>query len=179
MFVLDKLTKLDLPHRQMPMRRPDNQEVYSLPNQDVDPNIPGPCIIIELLEYQKQVSNQDAAAYYFKDLAEANGTAPENTSFTRQPISRTGTFPNLSAFSSGIGFQNISPGRDVDVAGNPRPTNPVWVKLEIAVFRLETVHTDLLVTLSTPTAETQVSGFSETFTRAVETLSIQNWGLFG
>lgn len=163
-----------------PHTRPDNQEVYSLPNEDADPSIPGPCIVIELLEYQKQVSDQDAAGHYFKDLAEANGTAPENMTFTAQSLSMTPTFPNLSAVSSGIGFQNISPGRDVDVAGNPRPANPVWVRVEIAVFRLETVQTDLLVTLSTPTAERQDNNeYSPTFTRAVETLSIQNWGLFG
>jgi len=159
---------------------PDNQEVYSLPNEGGDPNIPGPCIIVELLEYQKQLSDQEAATYYFKDLAEANGVAGENMTFAAQSLSVTPTFTNLSAFSSGIGMQNINPGLDVDVAGNPRPSNPVWVKVEIGVFRLESVGTDLLVTLSVPIVSgAEVHGFSETFHRAVVTLSIHNWGLFG
>lgn len=164
-----------------PPPRPDNQEGFSLPSLDAYPNAPGPCVIVELLEYQKQVANNDAAAYYFKDLAEANGVASDKMTFTAQPLSVTPNFSNLSAFSSGIGMQNISPGRDVDVAGNPLPSNPVWVKVEIGVMRLESLGTDLLIILSTPTANdgTEIQGFSETFHRAVNSLSIQNWGLFG
>lgn len=134
---------------------------------------------MEVLEYQKQCTDQDTAAYYFKDLAEANGVANDNMTFSAQPLSVTPSFPNLSAFNSGIGMQNISPGRDVDVGGNPRPTTPVWVKVEIGVMRLESAGTDLLITLSVPSTNGEVDGFSETFHRAVETLSIHNWGLFG
>lgn len=159
--------------------RPDNQEVYSLPNEGGDPDVPGPCIIIEILEYQKQLADHDAAAYYFKDLAEANGVARDKMTFQAQQLSVTPSFPKLSAFTSGIGMQNISPGRDVDVGGNSDPTNPVWVKVEIGVMRLETVDTDLLITLSVPCTNSEVDGFSETFHRAVKTLSIHNWGLFG
>ena len=68
------------------------------------------------------------------------------------------------------------------MGGNARPRNEVWVKVEIGVMRLETVGTDLLITLSVPSSSTNgqaLDGFSETFRRAVETLSIQNWGLFG
>lgn len=136
---------------------------------------------MELLEYQKDCPDQEAAAYYFKDLAEANGVTTEKQSFSALPLSVTPSFTNLSAFSSGIGWQNISPGRDVDVGGNPRPSNPIWVKVEIGVFRLESVGTDLLVTLSVPSTSNgaEVSGYSEMFHRAVATLSIHNWGLFG
>ncbi len=163
---------------------PDNQEVYSLPSSDNDRIVPGPCIVVELLEYQKQCTNQDAAAYYFQDLAQANSVSDDNMNFSPEQLSVTPSFPNLSAFCSGFGFQNISPGRDVDVGGTPRPRNEVWVKVEIGVMRLETLGTDLLITLSIPSSSTHgqalhVDGFSETFRRAIETLSIQNWGLFG
>lgn len=172
------------------IHRPDNQEVYSLPSdyshEGSDSNIPGPSLIVELLEYQKQVSDQDAAAYYFKDLAEANDVADADMSFTPQSLSTSPSFPRLSAFASGIGMQQITPGRTVDVAGNPRNTAAVWTKVEIGVFRLQDVQTDMLVTLSVPTlngAGQQEApgafGFSETFHRAVTTLSIRNWELFG
>lgn len=138
---------------------------------------------MELLEYQKQCANQDAAAYYFKNLGEANDAVGDDMDFSSQTqLSVTPSFTNLSAFCSGIGFQKISPGRDEDMAGNPLPRNEVWVKVEIGVMRLETVGTDLLVTLSLPSSSNNgqpVDGFTETFRRAVETLSIQNWGLFG
>jgi Ran-interacting Mog1 protein len=159
---------------------PDHQEVYqSISN---DPNMPGPCLVVEILEHQDQCSNSEAAAYFFEDLASANGvTSPHDKKFMAVPLPVSPTLPNNAKACSGIGTQKISPGLDKNVGGNPRSRNPRWVTVELCVLRLPDVGTDLLITLSQPTDhsdEAESASFSQTFLRAVQTFQVRDWKLF-
>ena len=90
---------------------PDHQEVYQ--GLSENPEIPGPCLIVEILEHQ-EVSNDEAAAYFFGDLAGANGvTSPEDMKFMTAPLPVSPTLPNNGTCCSGIGMQKVSHGRDV------------------------------------------------------------------
>ncbi|XP_048090835.1 ran guanine nucleotide release factor isoform X2 [Alosa alosa] len=51
---------------------PDNQEVFA--HRDTDQSI-----IVELLEYQSQVENEDAAKYHFEDVAGSNKASEPGT----------------------------------------------------------------------------------------------------
>lgn len=159
---------------------PDHQEVYqSISN---DPTMPGPSMVVEILEHQ-QCSNSEAAAYFFEDLASANGvTSPDDKKFMAIPLPVSPTLPNNTSDCAGIGMQKISPGLEKDVGGNPRSRNPRWVTVELCVLRLPDFGTDLLITLSQPNDhfdETESVSFGQTFLRAVETFQVHDWNLFG
>jgi hypothetical protein len=160
---------------------PNNQELYQ--GMPENSNIPGPCFIVELVEHQ-EASNDEAAAYFFYDLASANGvTSPEEFTFMSTPLPVSPTMlPNNATCCSGIGMQMISHGRDVDIGGNPRLRNPHWVTVELCVLRLPHVGTDLLITLSQPKENPNEAGpfsFSQIFSHTVETFQVRDWNLFG
>jgi hypothetical protein len=159
---------------------PDHQEVYQ--GLSENPELPGPCLIVEIMEHQ-EVSNDEAAAYFFGDLAGANGvTSPEDIKFMATPLPVSPTLPNNGTCCSGIGMQKVSHGRDVDVGGNPRLRRPHWVTVELCVMRLPHVGTDLLITLSQPKEdpnEAESLSFSQPFSHTVETFQVRDWNLFG
>jgi hypothetical protein len=161
---------------------PDHQEVYQ--GLSENPIIPGPCLIVELVEHQ-EVTNDEAAAFFFRDLANANGvTSPEEVTFTStQPLSVSPMLlSNNATCCAGIGMQMVSHGRDVDFRGNPTLRNPHWVTLELCVLRFPHVGTDLLITLSQPREnpnEAEPLSFSPIFSHVVETIQVRDWNLFG
>jgi hypothetical protein len=159
---------------------PDHQEVYQ--GLSENPNIPGPCLIVEVMEHQ-DVSNDEAAAYFFSDLASANGvTSPGDVEFMAMPLPMSPMHPHTATCCSGIGIQKISHGRDADFGGNPWLRNPNWVTFELCVLRLSQVGTDLLITLSQPKEYPNEAGslsFSQTFSHVVETFQVRDWNLFG
>ena len=152
---------------------PDHQECYQ--------ELEGAVLVVEILERQ-QISDADAAAYFFNDLAESNGST-ENQ-FTPKSIP-PGTNPvninNGVVLCGGIGVQTVAMGRDHDIAGNPRQQEVRLVQVELCVFRLANVGTDLLVTISKPinNASEMDSNGSEPFQKAISSLQIKDWGLFG
>ena len=125
---------------------------------------------------RQDVSDNEASVFFFQDLAESNGST-EN-----QFQSKMMNIPAASSISiaSGIGIQKIAIGRDSN-GGNPREQEVKWVQVELCVFRLSNVDTDLLVTISKPipTKDGLLATFSDTFQRATSTLQIRDWGLFG
>ena len=126
---------------------------------------------------RQDVSDKDAAGFFFQDLAESNGSAENQFQNKAMNIP---TASNIS-IGAGIGIQKIAMGRDNNIAGNPREQEIKWVQVELCVFRLPNVDTDLLLTISKPipTKDGLLSTFSETFQRATSTLQIRDWGLFG
>ena len=160
---------------------PDNQEVYQ--GMTDDPNLPaGPCLVVEVMEYQQECSNQEAAGYFYADLAQVNGISdPADMTFTPRDMPVAASLPDNVTVCSGVGMQRISHGRDADVFGNPMPPNPRWVTIEICALRMPHVGSDLLLTLSRPGAPGPDGsvGFSDVFLHAVQTFQVHNWGLFG
>jgi hypothetical protein len=156
---------------------PDHQECW----QEAD----GAVLVVEILERQ-EVSDADGAASFFKDLAQANGAStPQDARF--QPT--TLTLPNLpenSTLCSGIGFQKVGMGREVDIAGNRRTEEMRWIQVDLAAYRLQGFNTELLVTMSVPISDPNgtpalgnISSFDERFLYIMSTLKIRGWELFG
>jgi hypothetical protein len=148
---------------------PDHQECF----QEMD----GAILVVEIIERQ-EVTDANAASFFFNDLAESNGST-ENQ-FRSKPIPAN-TNPMNYVICAGTGIQNVAMGRDTDIAGNPRQQEVRWVQVEICAFRLANVGTDLLLTVSKPIDSPSApnSSFSDSFHRAVSTLQVRDWGLFG
>ena len=153
-------------------------------------------LVFELLEHRGSVQDSDAARFYFADLADANGSSTgdfSSSSFVDVPSSSAvSPAPSDTATEDrnvvfGVGTQRVRMGRDHDVRGRPREGQEVReVRVEIAVIRLPSHRTDLLITLSTPTVGQPDGGdsvpsttLSEPFQRAVRTLKILDWALLG
>ena len=165
---------------------PDNQECW----QDVANDR---LLVIEMFEYQADVANSNAAAFFFQDLASANGAVITEQQFTPIP-STAGPLQQMTAAINntasigcfGIGYQRVAMGRDVDVAGNPRHDQEVrWIRVELCVLRLTAQETDLLITLSSPSETNpqeeaqQTQGFSDVFQQVITSFQIHDWSLFG
>jgi hypothetical protein len=155
---------------------PDHQECW----QEAD----GAVLVVEILERQ-EVSDVDGAAFFFNDLAQANGAStPQDARF--QPA--TLTLPNLpenSTLCSGIGFQKVAKGRELDIAGNPRTQEVRWIKVDLAAFRLQRFKTELLVTMTIPISDPNGtpapgnnSSFDQRFQHIMSTLKVRDWKLF-
>lgn len=144
---------------------PDHQEVYIGPSAD------DPCFVIEILERQDSVPDDEAARFFFDDLAGANGS--KESSFSVQTVT------SELNMHSGIGMQRFAKGKDYDAEGNLRPHQEVVdVQIELCVVRLAQVETDLLLTLSRNKSKADEK-LSEEFRRILSTLRILDWDLFG
>uniref|UniRef100_A0A7R9ZKA5 Mog1p/PsbP-like protein n=1 Tax=Craspedostauros australis TaxID=1486917 RepID=A0A7R9ZKA5_9STRA len=151
---------------------PDHQECW----QEID----GSLLVVEILEKQ-EVGDAEASKFFFQDLAESNGST--DVTFTAIPLTLSSP-PRESRICAGLGFQKIAMGRDVDIAGNRREQEIKWVRIDLVVFRLASVETDLLVTVSTPIANpnepsSEGPNLSEGAQRIANSLRVQDWGLFG
>lgn len=143
-------------------------------------------LVFELLEHRASVQDSDAARFYFADLAEANGSNDDVTSFVDVPSSPLLSVSPTRNVALGVGTQRVRMGRDHDLRGRPREGQEVRdVRVEIAVIRLPAHQTDLLITLTTPTTAQSEGGsvpstsLSEPFQRAVGTFDIVDWSLLG
>lgn len=157
---------------------PDNQEVFAHSHTDQS-------LIVELVEYQSQVADQDAARYHFEDIAGSN-KALEPGDFTVTdvvPLSKSEV--SLSVCSSAwmlTGTQCVS-------KFNEEARNVVT--LHLGVFRLPQFTTDVLITFNDPlsisldsssatSAETHKDPWTVLdFRRLLDTLTLHNPGLFG
>lgn len=148
---------------------PDNQEVY----QDCSDET-GAVLVVEILQ-RHHVKNEDAAEFFFRDLAESNGCVDDNWRLkSSRVVSLHGEYFNDEEKSEeqiilhtileniqqtsgasktccviAIGSQNVVQGKVYTGTGAAAEKT---ICVEMCILRLEHVETDLLITLSTPTA---------------------------
>jgi hypothetical protein len=156
---------------------PDNQECFQGPS--------GHLLVIEILERQNEVSDESAAEYFFRDLAESNGCvlSDNNSNLIFYPasvlsssLSNIQGLPPEATVCQGFGQQRVAVGRDTDVAGNPRQTEVHDIRVDLCVIRLPMQSTDLLITLSTP-AIIHTSD-EKLFAQVLSSFRIRDWSLF-
>lgn len=157
---------------------PDNQEVFAHAHTDQS-------LIVELVEYQDQVADQDAARYHFEDIAGSNKAlqpgAFEVTSVVPLPKSELSLSDCGSAWML-TGTQCVS-------KFNEEARNTVT--LHLGLFRMPQFSTDVLITFNDPqsispdsssaaSAETHREPWTvQDFQRLLQTLTLHNPGLFG
>ena len=158
---------------------------------------------MEILGRETAVANEAAAAFFFNDLAESNGVPPEHRAFHTidgEALAAGTADPELVVHAgtetvhicAGIGFQKqVAMGRDVDQDGNSRAhlQEQQTIRVDLVVLRLLQQETDLLMTVSTPMNTADVpaafpavvpaSAMNEIILRAVSSMKIKDWGLFG
>lgn len=157
---------------------PDNQEVFAHVHTDQS-------LIVELLEYQAQVADENAAEYHFQDIAGSNkALEPGNYEVTDvAPLSKSELC--LSDCSSAwmlSGTQRVS-------KFNEGATNVVNVHL--GLFRLPQFSTDVLISFNDPQSISPDSSSASSaqthrepwtmldFQRLLQSLTLHNPGLFG
>ncbi|XP_055520941.1 ran guanine nucleotide release factor isoform X2 [Leucoraja erinacea] len=117
---------------------PDNQEVFLHSATDQS-------IIVELLEYQRQVPDVDAARYHFEDVTAINGALGEAGTevLSVEPMGRDQmALRELSSVWFLSGRQHVA-------KFNEQAKNTV--NIHLALFRLPQYTTDILVTFNDPT----------------------------
>uniref|UniRef100_A0A3Q3SHU5 RAN guanine nucleotide release factor n=1 Tax=Mastacembelus armatus TaxID=205130 RepID=A0A3Q3SHU5_9TELE len=157
---------------------PDNQEVFAHAHTDQS-------LIVELVEYQAQVADQDAARYHFEDIASSNKALEHGASGGTSVVALPRSQLSLSECSSAwmlTGTQCVS-------KFNEEARNTVV--LHLGLFRLPQFSTDVLVTFNDPqivspesSSATAVGPHSDRWTvqdfqRLLQTLTLHNPGLFG
>ncbi|XP_051552169.1 ran guanine nucleotide release factor [Myxocyprinus asiaticus] len=116
---------------------PDNQEVFG--NSQTDQSI-----IIELLEYQSQVQNADAARYHFEDVAASNKAADSGSWEIRGVEQLPQSELSLQECSSAW----LLSGAQLVSKFNEEAKNTV--NIHLCLFRLPQYTTDILVTFNDP-----------------------------
>jgi len=176
---------------------PDNQECFTDTLVGANPKM----LIVEILELQGDVVDQDAAGFFFNDLAERNDALqdPNDIRFVaaKEPASPKTLLDDDSIVNgtntvracAGCGYQKVAMGRDFDNAGNSRRTQQEikCIRVDLYVLRLPMQETDLLITISSPTDDTNLdevsmeasTATSEILSRVISTFRIDNWDLFG
>lgn len=140
---------------------------------------------MELLEYQAQVADQDAARYHFEDIAGSNKALEPGALQVTNVIPLPKSELSLSQCSSGwllTGIQCVS-------KFNEEARNTVT--LHLGLFRLPQFSTDILVTFNDPqsinpesssasTAGTHTEPWTELdLQRLLQSLTLHDPGLFG
>eukprot|EP00531_Pseudo-nitzschia_arenysensis_P013180 CAMPEP_0116142338 /NCGR_PEP_ID=MMETSP0329-20121206/14857_1 /TAXON_ID=697910 /ORGANISM="Pseudo-nitzschia arenysensis, Strain B593" /LENGTH=203 /DNA_ID=CAMNT_0003637571 /DNA_START=180 /DNA_END=791 /DNA_ORIENTATION=- len=173
---------------------PDNQECFQDSLVAENPKL----LIVEILEFQEDVQDKDAALFFFNDLAERNDCMqdPNNISFApaNPPASPTALLQDESIVAgtnqvrvcAGFGYHKVAMGRDFDQMGNSRrATQKIkHIRVDLFVLRLPVQETDLLITMSSPTDDEDVSmedsgATDEILSRVISNFKINEWGLFG
>lgn len=194
---------------------PDHQEVYqdcTFAGGIIPQSSPGTiegtgaCLIVEILERQDDVKDAEAAKYFFRDTAEANGeivgeifntnvwnAGHSQSNSTRPTDENYNLMPSLSArvkVCTCSGFHSVSPLKNrTSLEEGKAPL----IRVDLAVVRLEAVETDLLITMSTPTTttermkiisnatktENQQKEISPLFQLVLKSFDIKDWSLFG
>jgi len=154
---------------------------------------------VEILDRETSVTDEQAAEYFFRDLADANGivsadgiqyvkslTPPEMPTPTMDQnndnLPSNDAAADVVVVRGGIGRQLVAQGRDTDIAGNPRNLDTKWVRIDLCVIRLPSVATDLLITLTTPgelVPQATMEHLDGTFITILQSFRIVDWTLFG
>ncbi|XP_041647625.1 ran guanine nucleotide release factor [Cheilinus undulatus] len=157
---------------------PDNQEVFAHALTDQS-------LIIELVEFQAQVPDQDAARYHFEDIAGSNKAAEQGGFQVAgvEPVSQADL--SLSDCSSAW----ILSGTQCVSKFNEEAKNTVTIHL--ALLRLPQFSTDVLISFNDPQSISPSSSSAasagahaqpwtqQDFQRLVQTLTLHDPGLFG
>lgn len=153
---------------------PDHQECW----QDDQ----GKVLVIEILDYQTGVNDDQAAQYFFHDLAEANGAVnPQDAPFSRSNhMPSISSLPPTAVLCTGRGSQRIIQGRERVL----QPSETIWITVELCAIRLPSVLTDILITLTSQAAtDRQDDGNGPTpsleFLEILQSFRIRDWSLFG
>ena len=152
---------------------PDHQECWMDNNDRL--------FVVEILSRQN-VNDEDAAAFFYKDLAAANGiTDDQHASFTKaSPNLAMEGLPSSASLCFGTGIQRVAMGKDVDIFGNPRQQEIKWIRVELCSIRLPSVDSDILLTLNTPLeVNPQDTATDSQFLEIVSSFRVRNWNLFG
>jgi Ran-interacting Mog1 protein len=168
---------------------PDNQEVFQS-STDRLPRL----LSLELLEQQTQVSNDQAADYFYRDLANYVGFATAKdlqffdlgpthplTQMDRSALMQQGE--DVVHMSGGLGLHKFVDRPPDNSGGAAAAANAkMSVRIDLVVFRLFQQETDMLLTLQTPLDNPDPllpQAMDPVLKRALETLTIRDWGLFG
>ncbi|CAL8394757.1 unnamed protein product [Boreogadus saida] len=159
---------------------PDNQEVFAHGHTDQS-------LIVELLEFESNVEDLDAAKYHFEDIAGSNKALKPGTCDVTSVVALSKSELSLSECSSAWllnGAQCVS-------KFNEEARNAVTIHL--GLFRLPQFSTDVLVTFNDPLSispdSSSISSASGTqssepwtvqdFHRLLHSLTLHDPGLFG
>ncbi|KAG7514742.1 hypothetical protein JOB18_041874 [Solea senegalensis] len=157
---------------------PDNQEVFAHTHTDQS-------LIVELVEYQGQVSDQDSVRYHFEDIAGSNKALEPGAFGVTSIVALPHSELSLSECSSAwmlTGTQCVS-------KFNEEVKNVVT--LHLGLFRLPQFSTDILITFNDPQSISPDSSSAsaagthrepwtvQDFERLMKTLTLHNPGLFG
>lgn len=157
---------------------PDNQEVFAHAHTDQS-------LIVELLEYQGQVADQDAARYHFEDIAGSN-KALEPGAFE---VTSVVPLPKSELSLSECGSAWMLTGTQCVSKFNEEARNTVT--LHLGLFRLPQFSTDVLITFNDPQSISPASSSAaavethrepwtvQDFQRLLQSLTLHNPGLFG
>ena len=126
----------------------------------------GGCLIIEILGRENEIKDENAAMFFFRDLAEANGpgcsdddvifdcvwnensVSDSDNSVGTSQILMPKLLPSLQVkVCTCVGYQSISPLKNNKELEEGKADR---VLIELCVVRLEAVDTDILITLSMP-----------------------------
>jgi hypothetical protein len=156
---------------------PDNQECWIRHGANDSESM----FVVEILELQTDVSNSEAASFFFRDLAESNEvSSTAGRRFTPLPpqsppalLVHAGLPPD-AVMCCGTGQQKV-------VAGNRRDAGDPWVNIEVCVLRLPGVTSDILLTFTTPNEQggNLREALSEPFLQALNSVRVVDWTLFG
>lgn len=171
-----------LPHSATDMSElreiPDNQEVFANAHTDQS-------LIVELVEYQGQVADHEAARYHFEDIAGCNKALEQGASAVSSVVALQKPDLRLSECSSAwmlTGAQCVS-------KFNEEARNKMT--LHLGLFRLPQFSTDVLVSFNDPqdinprSSSASAAGTHEQqwtvqdFLQLLQTLRLHNPGLFG
>lgn len=156
---------------------PDNQEVFVDQNTDQS-------VIIEILEQVDSATDGDAAKFHFGVLAEDNG-APDSIVEGGLPMTESGE--SLRTVSWGI--QKVSKFNESKQEAN-------HVRVFVAVWRIKSVRTDIVLSYNAPTEISPGSSSAEAvdpaymalmqpaivsglFLKMIESFRIRDMGIFG
>lgn len=157
---------------------PDNQEVFAHAHTDQS-------LIVELLEYQAEVADENAAVYHFQDIAGSNkAQEPGHCEVTNVVLLAKSdlSFSQCSSAWMLTGTQRVS-------KFNEGAANVVNVHL--GLYRLPQFSTDVLVCFNDPQSISPASSSASSaqthrepwtpmdFQRLLQTLTLHEPGLFG
>ncbi|KAF0508263.1 Mog1p/PsbP-like protein [Gigaspora margarita] len=157
----------------------DNQEVFADINSDES-------IVIEILQYVNEPSNEDAVRYHFASLAHDNDAEDFNTiqQITELTALEVPKLPPDTPKYLLVGQQQISKFDERD------PSARNLVTILMALFRFPNIQTDIVITCNIPvilgatsssrlvTQEGDVNEGYEEFRKILTSFDIKDWGLF-
>merc|ERR1712084_58863 len=167
---------------------PDHQEVFQTvssgsPNHNDNNDARGSCYIVELLDLDKNISDDESCStYYFTDLSEANNAVSINITNKYDSQSNADLLQqimcNLKLSNSNVFIGMCNGWQDMTCDTNQEAQQRIWI--ELCVIRLKDVSTDLLITWTIPILDSAASTdqYNVSFMKILSTLRVNDWSLF-